>query len=131
MAGAQWNLEHGLPRQARLLSLRYRAGDEQRARTEADAALARYEQERQTVVNIYRAETLRPLAECFQVMGAWDRARALYGRVLAEGIENPNSRPRAEDLAATCCSMARLAVEPGPDLWRQIRHIQEQLGDPW
>jgi tetratricopeptide (TPR) repeat protein len=131
MEGAEWDLEHGLPRWAHLLSLRFQAGDEQRARTEADAALARYDRQRETVVTIYRAETLRPLAECYQVMGDTARARSLYDRVLQEGIANPNSRPRAEDLAATCCSMALLGMEPDAPMWQRIREIRNSLGDPW
>jgi hypothetical protein len=62
-----------------------------------------------------------------------DEAGALfvYRQAVEEGVENPNSRPRAEDLSATCCSMALHAVEPDAELWKRIRQISEQLGDPW
>jgi hypothetical protein len=52
-------------------------------------------------------------------------------RFVEEGVENPNSRPRAEDLSATCRSMALHAVEPDADLWKRMRQIGDGLGPPW
>ncbi len=62
-----------------------------------------------------------------------DTAAALmvYKRAVEEGVENPNSRPRAEDLSATCLSMALHMVEPDAELKNRIRQISEGLGDPW
>ena len=122
--------EH-IPLVARLAGLRYRAGDVENARKEADAALAKYERERDGIVNIDRAGVLRPLAEAYQAMGDTARALDVYRRAVEEGVVNPNSRPRAEDLSATCRSMALCAVEPDPELWVRLHEIRDALGDPW
>jgi hypothetical protein len=55
----------------------------------------------------------------------------LYRRALEAGQENPNSRPRTDDLIATCCSLALHAVEPDETLMSRIRDIRAGLGDPW
>ena len=131
MDGAQWRPEHRIPMISKLVQLRFRAGDRQKARTDADALLAFFDSQRDKIVNIYRAGTLRPLAEAYQSMGDTAAALAVYKRAVEEGVENPNSRPRAEDLSATCCSMALHGVEPDAELWTRIRQINEGLGDPW
>jgi hypothetical protein len=71
-----------------------------------EAALARYDAERDQIVNIYRATALRALAEALQTMGDGARSLAVYRRAVEEGNGNPNSRPRADDLTTTACSMA-------------------------
>ena len=131
MDSAQWRPEHRIPMISELVKLRFRAGDRQKARTEADALLALFASQRDKIVNIYRAGALRPLAEAYQSMGDTATALTVYKRVVEEGVENPNSRPRAEDLSATCCSMALHGVEPDAELWTRILQIKEELGDPW
>ena len=116
---------------ARLAKLRYVVGDREKAHTEADSALALYEGQRAELIDIYRAGVLRPLAEAYQAMGDLGAARHVYRQALEEGSVNPNSRPRAEDLAATCLSMARNGCEPDPDLKARIYEIFGSLGDPW
>jgi tetratricopeptide (TPR) repeat protein len=128
---AQWRQEHRIPMISKLVKLRFRAGDRQKARTDADALLALFDSQRDKIVNIYRAGALRPLAEAYQSMGDTAAALAVYKRAVEEGVENPNSRPRAEDLSATCCSMALHGVEPDAELWTRIRQINDGLGDPW
>lgn len=128
---AQWRPEHRIPLVSALIKLRFRAGDMQKARTDADAMLALFNSQRGKIVNIYRAGALRPLAEAYQSMGDTATALAVYKRAVDEGVENPNSRPRAEDLSAACCSMALHGVEPDAELWTRIRRINEALGDPW
>ncbi len=129
--GSRWSPEDQLPVIARMAILRYRAGDEGKARSEADAALAMFDAARDRIVNIYRAGTLRPLAEAYRSMGDTAAALTVYKRAVEEGVENPNSRPRAEDLSATCCSMALHAVEPDAELWARLREVFEGLGQPW
>jgi len=129
--GSKWEPNDHLPMVARLAELRFRAGDEKSAHAGLAAALARYDAERDRIVDIYRAGTLRPLAEATQAMGGKAEALALYKRCVEEGIANPNSRPRADDLAATCCSMARHGVEPDTALWSRLMEIEGRLGDPW
>lgn len=128
---SKWAPNDHLPMIARLAELRFRAGDERTARAEVDAALARYDAERGPIVDIYRAGTLRPLAEACQTLGDRERALAVYKRCVEEGVVNPNSRPRADDYAATCCSMALRGVEPDAALWSRLVEVEGKLGDPW
>ena len=39
--------------------------------------------------------------------------------------------PRADDLCATLCSMARNGVEPDSELWKEIRAVYAGLREPW
>jgi len=120
-----------IPIKTKLAELRFHAGDRQRARTEAQNALSLFDEEREKIANIYRAQMLRSLAEAYLTMGEAAMALDLYKRAIEAGIENPNSRPRAEDLAATCCAMALHSVEPDAELLSRIRKILDKLGDPW
>ncbi len=129
--GAQWPLEYRIPLAGKLAGLRFQAGDVEKARSDGFAALALFDAEGHTIVDIARAGALRPLAEAFQVMGDTASALSVYRRAVEEGVANPNSRPRAEDLSATCRSMAVQAVEPDAELWARIRRVREGLGAPW
>ena len=129
--GHQWPPRYGIPLKARLAALRSRAGDTQQARTDADAALVLYDAVRHQMVDIDRAGALRPLAETYQLMGDTAAALVLYKRVVEEGVQNPNSRPHAEELSATCRSMALYGVEPDAPLWAHMRQIRKGLGPPW
>lgn len=128
---ARWQPESLIPLTAQLAQLRFRAGDETGARAEVRRALDLFDAKRQTIVSIYRARTLRPIAEAYHAMSDGAAALALYKRTVEAGMENPNSRPRAEDLVATCCSLALHAVEPDAELASRIREIQADLGEPW
>lgn len=129
--GAQWPLEKLIPMAASLVEVRFRCGDTEKARTDADAMRARFDAEGEQIVDIDRAETLNPLAEAYQSMGDTPSALAIYRRAVEEGVRNPNSKPRAQDLSATCCSMARSAVEPDAELRTRIRQLSGGLGPPW
>jgi len=127
----QWPPRYGLPLKARLVALRAQVGDPQKARAEADAALTWFDAVRHQMVDIDRAGALRPLAEAYQSMGDSATALAVYRRVVDEGVVNPNSRPNAQDLSATCLSMATHGVEPDEALWARMRQIHKALGPPW
>lgn len=129
--GGRWVPEGFLPVAARVATLRHRAGEEQRARFEVDQALALFDTERDRIVNIYRSAALRPLAEAYSAMGNAALALMVCKRAAEEGVENPNSRPRAEDLAALCCSMAVHRIEPDAGFWARLEEIADALGDPW
>lgn len=83
------------------------------------------------MANIYHAEAIRPMAEAYHAMGDTESALDIYRQAIEEGMENPNSRPRAEDLSETCLSMALNGVEPGAELLDRISQIAENLGQPW
>jgi hypothetical protein len=129
--GSRWRAEHRLPMLARLAGIRGRAGEAEKARAEADAVLAAYDADRDTIGSIYRAGALRPLAAAYNELGDAKTALAVYKRAVEEGVVNPNSRPRAEDLSATCCSMALEKVEPDAELAARMKQIFDGLKDPW
>jgi tetratricopeptide (TPR) repeat protein len=131
MEGRRWTPEYQVPLMSRLAALRHRAGDPEAARGEAEGALALFRRERNRIANIYRAEALRALAEAYWTMGDAAAARFTYKLAVEAGVENPNSRPRAKDLSATCCSMARHGFEPDAELWARLHRIRGGLGDPW
>jgi len=131
MDSAKWLPRFEIPLRAGLAGLRFAAGDEAPARASLQDALDMFDVDRERIVNIDRAGILRPIAEAYQMMGDAGSAGNIYRRALEAGIENPNSRPRAEDLAATCCSMALHGVEPDADLLSRIQKILDGLGNPW
>lgn len=129
--GNEWPAEARLAILAPIISLRHQAGDSDKAKTDADAALEFFEQNKKLIFDIWRAGALRPLAEAEMNMGHHETAQAIYGKALEEGALNPNSRPRAEDLSATCSSMAAVGFEPDEQIWEEIRKIRNKLGEPW
>jgi hypothetical protein len=126
-----WLPEDRVPLMARLSALQYRAGDKEYARTELDAALAKYQAERDKIQSGFRARVLRPVAEAYASMGDQAGALAIYRIAVDEGSTNPNARPRAEDLCATCRSMAVAGVEPDAALRARIVELRDGLVDPW
>jgi tetratricopeptide (TPR) repeat protein len=128
---APWLPEDHIAIVSNLAALRCRAGDKDRARAEADAALSAFKTEREKIESFRRGRALRPLAEAFKTMDDAKASLAIYTIAVEEGRLNPNARARAEDLCANCQSMARSAVEPDPELWTNIRRIYDGLSDPW
>jgi hypothetical protein len=109
-------LRHGKPGQARRL---------------IQETLARYQANSVEVVDIDRADVLRPLAEALVDTGDRDEALRMWRMALEVGALNPNARPRAEDLCLTCLSMVRSGVEPPEDVRATIRSIRSGLKAPW
>ncbi len=128
---AQWLTETEVAFIGELAKLRARAGDADRARRELEAGLKKYDEAEARIVNIYRASALRPVAEAWFVIGDRTRAGELYARALEAGMQNPNSRPRADDLCATACSMAVIGFQPDAAQFERMRAILAGLGDPW
>jgi len=131
MENYTWDAEYEVPLLARIARLRGSAGDHERARRDADRALAAYEAGRDTIMMIFRPEALLPVAEAYHALGDRDAALEVYRRVIEESVVTANSRPRAQDLAAACLSMAAHGFEPDDELWRLLRRHREELGDPW
>ncbi len=129
--GSEWPLEYHVAFMGQLIELRFRAGDMEQAKADAAEALALFNKKRKGIVDIYRAAALRPLAQAYHVIGDTNAALDVYKQVVEEGMGNPNSRPRAEDLSATCSSMALYNVEPDESLWARIKEIRDGLSDPW
>jgi hypothetical protein len=128
---ARWDLDDYTPIAARLAILRHQSGDAEGARGELDAAVGQLEQRRAELNSIRLARALRPLAEARARTGALPGALELYGLAVEVGADNPNARPRAEELSATCCSMARQGVAPGPELRARMDAIGAALDSPW
>lgn len=129
--GTSWRVDYHIPLLARLAELCARAGDGARARARMEAALALYEKEKKQILDIDRAGTLCPLAVTWVAMGDKAQALRIYRQAVVEGAVNPNSRPRALDLSATCLSMCQQGVEPDAELWAKLRQTRKGLGDPW
>jgi tetratricopeptide (TPR) repeat protein len=127
----RWRPEHRLPEYARLAELTHAIGDADRARAEATAALQAYHEQREQIVDIDRAEALRPLALAWYAMGDVALAEGLLAQAIEEGMENPNSRPRCDDLVDTLVALAKRRIEPSAAIWTRIREIVAGLGDPW
>lgn len=131
LARARWRPEHHIPLLCRLGAVRQARGDRERASADARVALELYEAARDGIVSMERAAALRPIAELWQAIGDPKQALAIYRRAVDDGAENPNARPRAVDLAATCTSMATANVEPDAALWSRLREIRDGLRNPW
>lgn len=121
------SLETYIPAVCELIGLRYKAGDPERARAEAERLRHLYEQKGEEIIDIYRAETIVPLAQTYQAMGQPKAALALYKRAVESAIINPNPRPRAEDLSMICASMALATAEPDAELWATMQEIIKEL----
>lgn len=83
------------------------------------------------IVDIWRARALRAMAEARAASGDAARALSLYGDALEAGALNPNARPRAEDLCATCISLASSGVPVTDCMRARIAAIRGGLVDPW
>lgn len=127
----QWKIEHKIPLTARVVELRFKAGDQKTAELLAKESLNLFIKNKQQIVNIWRAGALRPLAQAFKTIGDEKSSLSVYKLAIDEGSVNPNSRPRAEDLTATCCSMAFNSIEPDEELWARINQIFKELDQPW
>ena len=126
-----WPEEHQIQFAADVLKLRAEIGHFDRVRVDGAALLERFQANKGKIVNIYRAESIRPLAEAYALMGERDRALEVYKIVLAEGRVNPNSRPQAEDFTETAASIVKFGLEPDDELWKQLREMRHGLVAPW
>ena len=126
-----WLPENYIPLASRLAALRFRSGAEKEGRAEADAALALFDDKHALIVDIYRGGALRPLGEAYEAMGDHAKALELYKRAVEESVVNPNSRPRVEDLVATCLSLVKARCEPDAELKGKLEKAFAGLGAPW
>lgn len=131
LAANRWLDEDRIANLGRIAALRARSGDLAGARSAAALASREYDAYEAAIVDIWRARALRPVAEAFARCGDLNEAAAAYRRVVEVGVVNPNSRPRAEDLAATCLSMALCGFEPASSLAERMAAVADGMGAPW
>jgi tetratricopeptide (TPR) repeat protein len=131
LEGVRWAPEELIPLEARLAGILHGAGETAEAKRNLARALDTFERERYRIVDIERAGVLRAVGEAYASTGDGSSARAVYAKAVDEGVVNPNSKPRAEDLSATCRSMAVSQVEPGAELAARLHQILASLGEPW
>jgi len=131
LAQANWRAEDRVHALADVAALLSRGGERKLGTEQLDAAAALYAEKRSSILDIYRAGPLRSLAEAAAAMGETERALEFWRGAAEAGIENPNSRPRADDLAATCISLVKSKVMPDKKLWSRLREIEAGLGAPW
>ena len=129
--GKGWVIEDQVGLRAKVALHRARAGDAANAKTALDAVRDYYEEHREQIVDVFRGDALRPIAEGYMACGAVEDAARTYRLIVEEGVHNPNSRPRAEDLARTCASMVRSGYVPEAALAARMQKIGEGLGEPW
>ena len=128
---ATFRAEDEIVELARMAAWRGKVGATERARKALVAATARYYESADRIVDIYRASVLRELAVAYARIGDPGESLRLFRATVEAGQQNPNSRPRAEDFAATCAAMAIEAIEPDATLLARLEQIQKGLGNPW
>ncbi len=131
LASNRWLDEDRIAGLGRMAVLRARCGDLAAARSGAAFAMREYDAHEAAIVDIWRAKALRPVAEALVSCGDLAEAAACYRRAVDVGTRNPNSRPRAEDLVATCLSMALCGYEPDNELMQRMEAVAGGLGAPW
>jgi tetratricopeptide (TPR) repeat protein len=131
VGSARWVAEDEVKTGARLAKAIAAAGDIEGATKQVRAAFGAYEASQKTIVDIWRAGCLRPVAEAWLRIGDAEKAKLFYDKALSEGVANPNSRPRAQDLVATCISMVANGYEPDAAMLQRIQAIGKGLGQPW
>lgn len=128
---ARWIPEDHVPGLARLGSLRFRTGSTSQGVGQLGAALGVFEVERYRVPDVFRGDTLRPVAQAYIEVGEPETALSVYRKLVEEGALNPNSRPRAQDLVRTALALVRLDLRPDDALSARLKEIGRGLGEPW
>jgi len=126
-----WSPDFHIDLLGRFAKARAAAGDSETARAEVTTAQRIYDDAEERIPMVFRAESLRFIAEAASVAGDRDRTLDLYRNAVDVPAGNPNGRPRAEDLSRTCLSMARYGVEPDEEFWTTLRDIRAGLRKPW
>ncbi len=127
----RWNADDGAILRSQLAIGWSRAGREDLAQKILDAAAAEFDAREEELFDMFRAAPLRRLAEGYVHAGAHEAATRCYERAVAAGALNPNSRPRAIDLADTLCSMVLNGYRPADSLRARMTEISDGLGNPW
>lgn len=110
---------------------RVAAGDVAGATAELRILRARFDSLRAEIMTTRLARSLRALGVAWAAAGDAAMARESFRDALDAGLVNPNGRPRAEDLVATCLAMATSGTTPDPFTAQKIEEVRTQLGEPW
>ncbi len=116
---------------AKLARAQARLGDRAAARSRIESLERTYRDRVAEIVDLRRANCLRALAEAWVDLGDRAAAMRLWSDALDAGALNPNARPRAEDLCATCISMGGCGALPTPEMNDRIAAIESGLVAPW
>jgi hypothetical protein len=131
VVGHEFNGEEQIAFRAAVASLRAQCGDREAGIEVADDALTMFDENRERITNMFRGEALRPLAAAYVELGETMTANDLFERALVEAVENPNSRPRAQDLVRTCTAIVACGLEPRESLMKALAATKAELGEPW
>lgn len=126
-----WPVQYRVPLVASLAELRFLSGDPEVAKQELADAITLYNEKNAEILTTTKAESLIPVAEAACAMGDLAESLSVYKMAVEASVENPNSRPQAEDISQVCLSLALKGVEPDAAFFARIREIKEGLGDPW
>ncbi|MFM7259401.1 MAG: hypothetical protein ACKO3W_02240 [bacterium] len=127
----RWATESELPITASIAQRMARAEGRDAGVAELERGVAAFKENEEHVANVFRGQALRPAAEAFVALGAHDRAIEIYRWAIEAGALNPNARPRAEDIAQTCASLAISGIEPDEAMWARLAAIRAGLTTPW
>jgi hypothetical protein len=127
----KWSQEYRISSVAKLAALRFRAGEATTATSQIVQAMSQFDTDRQMIMGIEQAGVWRAIAEAQKTMSQDQAALESYRKAIELGADNPNARPRALDLSATCRSMAVSSVEPDSQMWNRLYQLREGLTHPW
>lgn len=127
----RWAPESELPITASIARRIARLDGNDAGVAELERGLASFKANEERVANVFRAQALRPAAETMVDLGGRERAVEIFRWAIEAGALNPNARPRAEDLAQTCASLAVAGIEPDEAMWSRLGAIRAGLVDPW
>lgn len=129
--GATWPVDYYIPLLGNLAELHGLVGAKDYSAATVRQAMDLFEREKTKIIDIDWAQTLRPLAVASVAAGNHAQALQIYKLAVEAGMHNPNSRPRALDLSATCLDMSINALEPDAALWSRLHEIRKGLTQPW
>lgn len=131
LEGARYLPRLYYPMKSRIIALTFQSGKEAEALQWQEEACRAFRDRRDEVVDIHQAGILCRLAESALALGQREEALKLYRAAVDAGLQNGNSRPRADDLNEICCSLVAHGVVPGTDLMHALDEMKSKLGDPW
>lgn len=127
----KWQIRYHVSTLIALAESFKRSGEVKKAHGNLCDALKIFNESKDEIFDIYRAGILRQLAEAYCLIGDSSSGLSVYRQAVEEGAANVNSRPRAEDLSATCCSMVVNCVEPDEQLLARINQMFGGFSKPW